>query len=214
MDETNCRVRFLENSFVFEDDLLHVGRTCLLEKLLGYICIYIRISCNHTCGILQIMIEKDQTEIYDLLIDGLKTCIELASLPQTMNSDFISTSMKNWLVNRKKLRPDLFAAHLLRAHRPKCRPALYTNISRLLLKLQHKNTAFPLTPYHAHQKWGSKGDTVLPELFIAALHGIINALDSENFSIQLSSICHIYLPAHQPARNDWYIGQGQFIKVG
>ena len=57
-------------------------------------------------------IREDPTEDYELLVDGLKKCAKLASVPQSKSSDRISTNTKELLRKRRELMLDPTATHL------------------------------------------------------------------------------------------------------
>lgn len=59
-------------------------------------------------------IKEDPTEDYELLLQGLRTCADVASIPRPRSSDRISTSTKELLERRRRLRLDPTATHLER----------------------------------------------------------------------------------------------------
>lgn len=59
-------------------------------------------------------IKHDPSEDSELLIKELESCAELASVTQSRRSDCISTTTKELLAKRKKLRLDPNATHLAR----------------------------------------------------------------------------------------------------
>ncbi|KAJ1364443.1 hypothetical protein KIN20_024543 [Parelaphostrongylus tenuis] len=57
-------------------------------------------------------IEDDPIEDYELLVEGLKSCVDLASVGQPRGADRISSTTKELLVKRRKLELDRNATHL------------------------------------------------------------------------------------------------------
>ncbi|KAJ1347690.1 hypothetical protein KIN20_002817 [Parelaphostrongylus tenuis] len=59
-------------------------------------------------------IKYDPTEDYELLVGGLKGCADLAPLTQPRRADQVSSTMKELLEKRRKLKLDPNATHLAR----------------------------------------------------------------------------------------------------
>ncbi|KAJ1366301.1 hypothetical protein KIN20_026930 [Parelaphostrongylus tenuis] len=59
-------------------------------------------------------LKKDLTGDYELLVKGPKSCAESASVTPTRSSDRISTTTKELLEERRKLKLDLNATHVAR----------------------------------------------------------------------------------------------------
>uniref|UniRef100_A0A0K0D7G7 MADF domain-containing protein n=1 Tax=Angiostrongylus cantonensis TaxID=6313 RepID=A0A0K0D7G7_ANGCA len=51
-------------------------------------------------------IKEDPTDDYELVVEGLKSCAEYASVPQARRWDRITTTVKEMLEKRRKLKPD------------------------------------------------------------------------------------------------------------
>ncbi|KAE9415483.1 hypothetical protein Angca_001775, partial [Angiostrongylus cantonensis] len=80
-------------------------------------------------------IKEDLTGDYMLLVEGLKSCAESASVPQRRRSDRISTTTKELLENRKKLKLDPTATRLPQlVINAGCRRALQENLQRFMEK--------------------------------------------------------------------------------
>ncbi|KAE9412712.1 hypothetical protein Angca_003795, partial [Angiostrongylus cantonensis] len=76
-------------------------------------------------------IKEDPTEDYKMLVEGLKSCAESASVPQTRRSGRISTTTKELLENRRKLKLDSTATRLAQlVINVSCRRALPKDLQR------------------------------------------------------------------------------------
>ncbi|KAE9414014.1 hypothetical protein Angca_000068, partial [Angiostrongylus cantonensis] len=76
-------------------------------------------------------IKEDPTEDYKLLVEGWKSCAVSASVPQARRSDRISTTTKELLENRRKLKLDPTATRLAKlVINASCRRALQEDLQR------------------------------------------------------------------------------------
>ncbi|KAE9415638.1 hypothetical protein Angca_007758, partial [Angiostrongylus cantonensis] len=76
-------------------------------------------------------IKEDPTKDYKLLVEGMKSCAESASVPQARRSDRISTTTKELLENRRKVKFDPTATRLKRlVVNASCRRALQEDLQR------------------------------------------------------------------------------------
>ncbi|VDM60420.1 unnamed protein product [Angiostrongylus costaricensis] len=76
-------------------------------------------------------INEDLTEDYELLVEGLKSCAELASVPQARRSDRISITTKGLLEKERKQKLDPTAARLKwLVINASCRRALQEDLQR------------------------------------------------------------------------------------
>ena len=77
------------------------------------------------------LVKEDPNEDYELHVNGLKSCADLASIPEGRSSDRISITTKELLEKRRKLRLDPNATHLARVIiNVNCRKSLKEDIDR------------------------------------------------------------------------------------